>query len=162
MLMIAAPSNWARTRSGLTTVPQSIPMSRRGIRDLAVIADGDVSDHRDIAQEAAMDRDAAALPRRQFLAPVAVRDDEVEYAAQAPGVDLWHGVLPGAAMGCGSFLERIEIGNDVLPIGLTGELHKHLGPLNEAARVSQEFVEVSVVPGDIRVLHCRREIEARD
>lgn len=34
-----------------------------------------------------------------------------------------------------SFLERIEIGDDILPIGLTGEIDEHFGPVNEAARV---------------------------
>src|SRR5712671_6400720 len=56
-------------------------------RHLAVIADGDMRDDSHIAQKAAMDGNAAALPRRQFLAPIAVRGDEVEDAAQAPGFD---------------------------------------------------------------------------
>ena len=56
-------------------------------RDLAVIADGDMRDDGHIAQEAAMDGDAATLPRRQLLTPIAVRGDEVDDAAQASGVD---------------------------------------------------------------------------
>ena len=56
-------------------------------RDLAVIANGDMRDDSDIAQKAAMDGEAAALPRRQLLTPIAVRSDEIEDTAQAPGVD---------------------------------------------------------------------------
>src|SRR5215475_7976088 len=56
-------------------------------RDLAVIADGDVCDDGHVAQKAAMDGNAAALSRRQLLAPIAVRGDEVEDAAQASSVD---------------------------------------------------------------------------
>jgi len=44
MLMIAAPSNCARTRSGLTTSPKSIAISSPWYRDLSVIADGDMRD----------------------------------------------------------------------------------------------------------------------
>src|SRR6516165_1792271 len=56
-------------------------------RDLPVIADGDMCDDRDITEKAAMHRDAAALPRRQLLAPIAVRDGEVEHTAQSTGID---------------------------------------------------------------------------
>src|SRR5438045_2158830 len=56
-------------------------------RDLAVITDGEVRDHSHIAQKAAMDGNAAALPWRQFLTPIAVRDGEVDDAAHSAGVD---------------------------------------------------------------------------
>src|SRR5205823_5324928 len=56
--------------------------------DLAVIADGDMRDDGDVAQKTAVDGNPAALSRRQLLAPIAVRDGEVDDATQAPGVDL--------------------------------------------------------------------------
>src|SRR5258708_28451201 len=62
-------------------------------------------------------------------------------------------------MGPGSFLQCIEIGNDILPIGLTGEIDEHLGPVDEAGRVYEKFVEIGVVPGDVRILHRGGEIE---
>src|SRR5262249_38518380 len=58
-----------------------------GYRDRPVVADGHLGNHRDVAQEAAMDRDPTSVPRRQRLAPFAVLHDEVENAAQAAGVD---------------------------------------------------------------------------
>src|SRR5215469_11297260 len=56
-------------------------------RDLTVIADGDMRHDRYVAQKAAMDGNAATLPRRQFLTPIAVCGDEVYDTAQPPGVD---------------------------------------------------------------------------
>ena len=56
-------------------------------RDLAVIADGDMRDDGDIAQKAAMYGNAAALPRRQLLTPIAVRSDEIDDPAQTGDVD---------------------------------------------------------------------------
>jgi|SRR5271169_2837562 len=61
-----------------------------------------------------------------------------------------------------SLLQRVEIGDDILPIGLIGEIDEHLGPVNEANRVCEEFVEVGVVPGDVRVLHRGGEVESRN
>src|ERR1700730_9132313 len=59
----------------------------------------------------------------------------------------------------GSFLQCIEIGNNILPVGLTGEIDEHLGAADETGRVCQEFVEIGVVPGDVRILHRGGEIE---
>src|SRR5438270_5081358 len=67
-----------------------------------------------------------------------------------------------AKMGCGLFLQCIEIRNDVLPIGLIGEIDEHLGAVDEAGRICEEFVEIGVVPGDVRILHRGREIEPRN
>ena len=48
-------------------------------------------------------------------------------------------------MGRSSILQRIEIGDDILPIGFAGEIDEHPGPANEAGRVCEEFVEIVVV-----------------
>src|SRR6516225_4370257 len=56
-------------------------------RDLAIIADSDMRDDSHIAQKAAMDGNAAALPRRQLLTPIAVRSDEIDDPAQTGDVD---------------------------------------------------------------------------
>jgi len=68
----------------------------------------------------------------------------------------------GIAIGPGSFLQCIEIGNDILPIGLIGEIDEHLGAVDEAGRVCEEFVEIGVVPGDVRIRHRAGEIEPRN
>ena len=53
-----------------------------------------------------------------------------------------------------SLLQRVEIGNDVLPIGLIGEIDEHFGAVDETGRVPEEFVEIGVVPGDVGILHA--------
>src|SRR5215831_4081086 len=58
----------------------------------------------------------------------------------------------------GSFLQRVEVGDDILPIGVAGEIDEHPGPVNEAGRVCEVFVEIGVIPGDVRILHRRGEI----
>jgi hypothetical protein len=64
---------------------------------MAVIADCDLRDDSHIAQKAATDGDAAALPVRQSLTPIAVPGDEIEDAAQASGVDQVLVSVPGAS-----------------------------------------------------------------
>jgi hypothetical protein len=49
-------------------------------------------------------------------------------------------------------------GTTGLSVGVAGELDEHLRPGNEAERVCEEFVEIGVVPGDVRILHRRGEI----
>ena len=58
-----------------------------GDRHLAVIADHNLRDHRDISQEAAVHRDAAALPCRQLLTPATLCRNQVEDPAQPARVD---------------------------------------------------------------------------
>src|SRR5437588_10255327 len=60
------------------------------------------------------------------------------------------------------FLQRIEIRDDVLPIGLIGEIDEHPGAVHEANWVCEEFVEIGVVPGDVRILHRGGKIEPRN
>jgi hypothetical protein len=55
---------------------------------------------------------------------------------------------------------RVEIGDDVLPIGFARKVDEHFGPVNEPGRVCEEFVEIGVVPGDVRIFHRGGEIEA--
>src|SRR5215471_1042780 len=65
---------------------------------------------------------------------------------------------PSVAKQAGSFLQRVEVGDDILPIGVAGEIDEHPGPVNEAGRVCEVFVEIGVIPGDVRILHRRGEI----
>ena len=55
--------------------------------------------------------------------------------------------------------QRVEIGDDVLPVGLTGKIDEHFGPVNKPARVREILVEVGVVPGDVGLFHSGGEIE---
>jgi hypothetical protein len=49
--------------------------------------------------------------------------------------------------------QRIEIGDDILPVAAARKVDEHLCPVHESRGALEEFVERSVVPGDIRVLH---------
>ena len=87
MPMIAAPSIWARTRSGLTTRPQSTAMSTRGMVTCPSCADRDIATAADIGEEAAMDRDAATLAAAAACRPSRSFRGEIEHAAQPAGID---------------------------------------------------------------------------
>ena len=39
-----------------------------------------------------------------------------------------------------------------------GEIDEHLGAVDEAGRVCEEFVEICVIPGDVRILHRGGEV----
>ena len=52
---------------------------------------------------------------------------------------------PSVAKQAGSFLQRVEVGDDILPIGVAGEIDEHPGPVNEAGRVCEVFVEIGVI-----------------
>src|SRR6202008_1879823 len=89
-----------------------------------------------------LEHDLAGLVRRAILVPFWV------YQWQRD---------PSVAKQAGSFLQRVEIGDDVLPIGFAGEIDEHPGPGNEISRVCEVFVEIGVVPSDFGILHCRGE-----
>jgi hypothetical protein len=59
------------------------------------------------------------------------------------------------------FLQGIEVGDYVLPIGLIGKIDEHPGAVNEASGICEVFVETGVIPGDVCILHSRREVEPR-
>src|SRR5271169_5975681 len=86
----------------------------------------------------------------------------VDGVLDAVDLNLWHGSPSSAAVGSGSFLQRIEISNNILPIGLTGEIDEHLGAVNEADRIYEKFVEIGVVAVHIRILHRGGEVELRN
>src|SRR4029077_17009069 len=59
-----------------------------------------------------------------------------------------------------SFLQRLEIGDYVLSIAFAGKIDKHFCPVNVPGGVREKLVELGVIPGDARVLHRGRKIEA--
>src|ERR1700746_2468838 len=59
-----------------------------------------------------------------------------------------------------SFLQRVEISNDVLPVGLARKIDEHFGPVNKPRGICEILVQVGVVPGDVRLFHSRGEIKA--
>ena len=63
----AAPSNWLRTLSGLTTVPASTAVQTFGNVHLPFAVDLDFHDGRDVSEEAAMRGDAEAVSRGLLL-----------------------------------------------------------------------------------------------
>ena len=47
----------------------------------------------------------------------------------------------------GLSFERVEIGDDVLPVGAAGKVHEHFCPMHDARGARQKLVERGVVPG---------------
>jgi len=89
-------------------------------------------------------------------------EDRLDRVLDAIDLNLRHGIPSSAAVRSGSFLQSIEISNNILPIGLTREIDEHLGAVNEVDRICEKFVEIGIVPGHIRILHRSGEVERRN
>ena len=85
--MIAAPSIWDWIRSGLSERPAVDGGIHPRHAELALVVDGDFDDGRDIAHEAAVDRNAEPVPFGHRSSPFPLVGDEFNDAAQTRGVD---------------------------------------------------------------------------
>ena len=78
-----APSSCERTRSGLTTAPQSKAMSTRGIVSSPLASDRHLGDDRGVADEAAVRGDAEPAALRQLASPARLARRLLDHRAAA-------------------------------------------------------------------------------
>ena len=84
---MTAPSICERTRSGLTTGPQSTAMSTRGMDEPSAVAHLDLHGGGDVADEAVVAGDAEAPPLRQRPPPADASCRGLDHAPEPAGVD---------------------------------------------------------------------------